>query len=108
MTNASMNAASSGLFATARKGALSNDEIREIEAHRATDRPTPWSALAKRYGRCEADLRAHFAPKLPAPPPPAVTAGEALASALRAGAAMVGGEDAQKLLSLAADLEARQ
>lgn len=62
MSGTSMNAASSGLFATARKGGLSPAEVREIEAHRAKARPTPWSALARQYGRCEADLRAHFIP----------------------------------------------
>lgn len=104
--NASMNPASAGLFATSRRGGLSNEEIREIEAHRAKDRPTPWPALAKRYGRCEADLRAYFAPK-PAPaPPPAVTAGDALASALRAGAAALAPAEAEKLLALAQDIEA--
>lgn len=46
-----------GQFATSRRGGLTSAEIREIEAHRSKERPTPWSALAKRYGRCEADLR---------------------------------------------------
>lgn len=58
----------SGLFATSRRGGLTAEEIREIEAHRAKDRPTPWAALARRYGRCEADIRALYAePEPPAP-----------------------------------------
>lgn len=49
-----------GEFATARRGGLTPAEIREIEAHRAKDRPTPWRALARRYGRPEADIKALF------------------------------------------------
>ena len=107
MSGTSMNPAAAGLFATARKGGLTNEEIHEIEAHRAKARPTPWSALAKRYGRCEADLRAYFAPKqAPAPAPaPVVTAGDALASALRAGAVGLRTEDAERLLALASELD---
>lgn len=57
-----------GDFATSRRGGLTQAEIREIEAHRAKDRPTPWAALARRYGRCEADIRALYAePEAPAP-----------------------------------------
>lgn len=52
-----------GAFATAQRGGLTQAEINEIQAHRNRDRPTPWSALAKRYGRCEADIRALFDPK---------------------------------------------
>lgn len=63
-----------GEFATAPRGGLDREQVREIEAHRAKERPTPWSALAKRYGRCEADIRALFDPKpendnAPAPAP---------------------------------------
>lgn len=60
----------SGDFATSRRGGLTATEIHEIEAHRAKERPTPWSALARRYGRCEADIRALFAP------PPSVSSEE--------------------------------
>lgn len=60
--SASQNPTAAGLFATSRKGGLSACEIREIEAHRAKARPTPWSALARQYGRCESDIRAHFIP----------------------------------------------
>lgn len=60
--SAAQNPTSAGLFATSRKGGLSAIEVREIEAHRSKLRPTPWSALARQYGRCEADLRAHFIP----------------------------------------------
>ena len=49
-----------GEFATARRGGLTSVEIREIEAHRAKDRPTPWQALARRYGRPESDIKALF------------------------------------------------
>lgn len=49
---------SAGLFATARRGGLTMEQVREIEAHRAKDRPTPWQALAARYGRPVADIRA--------------------------------------------------
>lgn len=49
-----------GLFATSKRGGLTGEEIREIEAHRCRDRPTPWQALAVRYGRCEADIKALF------------------------------------------------
>lgn len=49
-----------GLFATSRRGGLSVAEIREIEAHRAKDRPTPWQALAQRYGRPETEIRDLF------------------------------------------------
>lgn len=59
-----------GLFATARRGGLTNAEIFEIEAHRKRERPTPWQALAQRYGLSEIDLRAAFEPRTsPAPEP---------------------------------------
>lgn len=60
--SAAHNSPVAGLFATARKGALTSAEVHEIAAHRARARPTPWSALARQYGRCEADIRAHFIP----------------------------------------------
>ena len=46
-----------GVFATSRRGTLSTEQIHEIAAHRARDRPTPWQALAKRYGVPEATIR---------------------------------------------------
>lgn len=58
-TNAGAQGAA-GLFATARRGGLSVVEVREIEAHRAKARPTPWQALAQRYGRPEAEIRDLF------------------------------------------------
>lgn len=58
-----------GEFATSRRGGLTQTEIREIEAHRAKERPTPWAALARRYGRCEADIRALYAQAEPEPAP---------------------------------------
>lgn len=48
---------SAGSFATARRGGLTNEEIRQIEAHRARERPTPWQALSKRYAVSEISLR---------------------------------------------------
>lgn len=62
MSKTAIQQGPSGAFATSRRGGLTATEIREIEAHRAKERPTPWSALARRYGRCEADIRALFAP----------------------------------------------
>lgn len=53
-----MSAPLGGQFATARRGGLTRDQIREIEAHRAKDRPTPWQALSARYGYTVPDLKA--------------------------------------------------
>jgi len=50
-----------GDFATSRRGGLTQAELREIEAHRAKERPTPWQALAMRYGRPVAEIRALYA-----------------------------------------------
>jgi hypothetical protein len=36
---------------------LSAEDMRQIEAHRAKHRPTPWQALARRYNVNELDLR---------------------------------------------------
>ena len=49
---------------------LSHEDLQQIEAHRAKDRPTPWAHLAARYGVNEIDLRGLFHPgeKPPAPP----------------------------------------
>lgn len=60
-----------GAFATARRGGLSYEEMRQIEAHRAKDRPTPWQALAAMYGRPVDALKALFEPKEPQAPAPA-------------------------------------
>ena len=69
---------SAGMFATSRRGGLSNEEIRMIEALRAKDRPEPWQARAARFGRPVEDIRAIFgAPRpiveierhMPAPAP---------------------------------------
>ncbi len=49
-----------GTFSTARRGGLSPAEIREIEAHRSKERPTPWQALAAMYGRSVADIQGLF------------------------------------------------
>lgn len=51
-----------GTFSTSRRGGLSPAEIREIEAHRSKERPTPWQALASMYGRTVADIQALFQP----------------------------------------------
>jgi hypothetical protein len=45
-------------FATTRRGGLTPDEIHQIEAHRNRERPTPWQALAARFGRPVADIQA--------------------------------------------------
>jgi len=45
-------------FATTRRGGLTPDEIHQIEAHRNRDRPTPWQALADRFGRPVATIQA--------------------------------------------------
>lgn len=50
-----------GSFATSRRGGLTHDQIREIEAHRAKERPTPWQALSARYGKPVEDIRAVLA-----------------------------------------------
>lgn len=60
---------SAGLFATSRRGGLTMVEIREIEAHRNRDRPTPWQALASRYGRPVEDIQAVIFTPRPAPEP---------------------------------------
>lgn len=49
-----------GDFASSRRGGLTHDEIQEIIAHRAKDRPTPWQALSIRYGRPVATLQAAY------------------------------------------------
>lgn len=54
----SQNPASAGSFATTRRGGLTSEDVNEINSHRHRDRPTPWSALAKRYGRTEAEIKA--------------------------------------------------
>lgn len=41
---------------------LGHEQMRQIEAHRAKDRPTPWPHLAARYGVNEIDLRRMFEP----------------------------------------------
>jgi len=45
-------------FATTRRGGLTTEEIRQIEAHRNRERPTPWQALSARFGRPVADIQA--------------------------------------------------
>lgn len=39
---------------------LSAEDMRQIEAHRAKDRPTPWAHLASWYSANEVDLRNLF------------------------------------------------
>lgn len=65
---------SAGLFATSRRGGLTMSEMREIEAHRSRDRPTPWQALAARYGRSVQEIKAVVHPPMPEHEPEAVSA----------------------------------
>ena len=51
---------SAGRFATTRRGGLTNEEIHMIEAKRAAPRPVPWQAIARQFGRPEAEVRAVF------------------------------------------------
>lgn len=63
--NAIRDISGTGSFASARKGGLTGDEIRQIEALRSGPRPVPWQAIAARYGRCMEDIQRAFQP-LPA------------------------------------------
>ena len=54
-------------FATARRGGLSGEQMREIEALRSLPRPTPWQALAERYGVCITDIKKVCEPAPAAP-----------------------------------------
>lgn len=54
-----------GSFATSPRGGLTHDQKREIEAHRAKERPTPWQALSARYGKPVEDIRAVLSAPLP-------------------------------------------
>jgi len=49
---------------------LSIEDMHQIEAHRAKERPTPWAHLARRYAVNEIDLRQLFHPKSDATPRP--------------------------------------
>ena len=64
--NLTVNAAAAlngaGSFATCRRGGLSPQEVRAIEAARARPRPMPWQALARAYGRPEPELKALLSP----------------------------------------------
>lgn len=91
--------ADAGLFATARRGGLTRDQVHEIEAHRARDRPTPFQALAARYGVPEMEIRALF---------PEVHVSKPLASVLRTVADATGKAlTADDLRALADQLEAK-
>jgi hypothetical protein len=52
--------AGAGCFATSRRGGLSYEEIRQIEAHRAKERPTSFQNLAQMYGQPVAVLQGLF------------------------------------------------
>lgn len=59
---------------------LCAEDLRQIEAHRAKERPTPWAHLARRDGVNELDLRAMFCgvndraePVMANPPPLSLT-----------------------------------
>lgn len=53
-------ATEAGSFATSRRGGLTGEEMRQIEAHRNRERPTPWQALSTMYGRPVDEIRALF------------------------------------------------
>lgn len=55
--NSATPANGAGAFATARRGGLTFEQAQEIGAHRNRDRPTPWQALAVRYGVSVIDVR---------------------------------------------------
>lgn len=50
---------------------LSGEDLRQIEALRARERPVPWCHLARQYNVCEADLRQYFEGATVSSPPPA-------------------------------------
>lgn len=52
--------------------ALSMEDLRQVEAHRSKERPTPWSHLARRFGCNEVDLRMMYEGKIE-PAKPATT-----------------------------------
>lgn len=58
MSSTARSPSSAGSFATSRRGGLTNEEIRMIEALRAKDRPEPWQALSARFGRPVEDIKA--------------------------------------------------
>lgn len=97
-----MNPTGPGDFATSRRGGLTREEIREIEAHRGRPRPTPWQALSERYGRSVSDLKALFAvPEVAVSPPEAWPFGAcsfAIQEALRSVAEMHGCTLAEALM----------
>jgi hypothetical protein len=82
MTNTANHTAATygaGRFSAGRRGGLTSEEINQIEAHRNRPRPTPWQALAARFGRPVSDLQMIMAAPRPsgeirtdddAPPPP--------------------------------------
>ena len=57
-----------GDFATARRGGLTRPEILLVEQLRSGDRPVSWQNIARRLGRCEADVRSFFAEPEPNDP----------------------------------------
>lgn len=73
--NRTSNTSVGGLYCGRAIKGVSNlclEDMRQIEAHRAKDRPTPWAHLAARYGVNEIDLRTMFSAndnlRQPAPP----------------------------------------
>lgn len=74
---------------------LSAEDMRQIEAHRHRDRPTPWPHLAVRFGVNEIDLRRLFEPKndnvaepMPTPRPEAGTPAAMLPALWNAGVSL--------------------
>ena len=57
MIQLSHNNGTGGAFATSRRGALTNDEVRTAQALRSGDRPWSFQNIARRLGRSEIDVR---------------------------------------------------
>lgn len=60
MSKTATPAGPAGNFATSRRGGLTKPEILLVEELRSGPRPWSWQNIARRLGRCEADVRAHF------------------------------------------------
>ena len=57
MIQASHNNGAGGVFATSRRGGLTNEEVRTAQALRSGARPWSFQNIARRLGRSEIDVR---------------------------------------------------